>query len=584
MDTRPWLKWYGDVPSSLRYPSGTLYQAIMATAARVPEWPAVEFLGHTESYREFGRRIDRCADALHAVGLGQGERLAIAMPTSPQGVIAFYAANKLGAVPAMIHPLAVPTEIASYLNASHARIALILDAFYAKFAEVRSRTGLQTLILARICDDFGPLKRLGYWVTRGRKIPAVPPDPGVRWWSELMAGSHPTAPAAQVGADDAAAIIFSGGTTGTPKGIVLSSRNLISEGLQVATWVGMHEGDAILAILPLFHGAGLGLGINAALLSGCKSIMVPMFSAPIVARLIRRHRPTLMVGVPTLYDALTRDPLMARADLSCLRAAFAGADTLPRAVKEHFEQLIADSGGRLKLLEGYGLTEAVTAIMASPLDHYREGSIGVPFPDMLATICHPDRTDPLPPGAEGEICVSGPAVMLGYLDDAAATAGALRTHQDGRVWLHTGDLGRMDEEGFFYFTCRLKRMIKSSGFNVYPAQVEGVLCQHSAVTQACVIGVPDEAQVERVKAFVVLKDPLSAGPDLAARLIAHCHQHLIKWACPRDVEFRAELPLTRLGKIDFNALVREELGRRTADPGGKAIPGAGPTGRQGAAV
>ena len=574
-DTRPWLKWYDDVPTSLTYPSGTLYQAIMATVARVPEWPAFDFLGYTASYRQFGQMIDQCADALADAGLREGERLAIAMPTSPQGVIAFYAANKLGAVPAMIHPLAAPTEIAFYLNASHSRIVLTLDALYGKFAEVRPRTSLQTLILARISDDFGPFKRFGYWMTRGRKVPRVPRHPGIRWWSELMAAAHEPAPPAGIGAHDPAAIIFSGGTTGTPKGIVLSSRNLISEGVQVAAWVGMHEGDAILAILPLFHGAGLGLGINAALLSGCKSIMVPMFSAAIVAKLIRSRRPTLMVGVPTLYDALTRDPSMVRADLSCLRAAFAGADTLPRAVKERFEKLIADSGGHLRLLEGYGLTEAVTAIMASPLDHYREGSIGVPFPDMLATICQPGRTDPVPPGAEGEICVSGPAVMLGYLDDPAATAVALRTHEDGRVWLHTGDLGRMDEDGFFYFTCRLKRMIKSSGVNVYPAQVEGVLCQHPAVGQACVIGVPDEAQVERVKAFVVLKDPASAGGDMAAALIAHCHQHLIKWACPRDVEFRSELPLTRLGKVDFNALVKEELARSHSDPGGRPVAGAG---------
>jgi long-chain acyl-CoA synthetase len=488
-----------------------LYQAIMATVARVPEWPAFEFLGRSTSYREFGRLIDRCSDALRSVGLRQGDRLAIALPTSPQGVIAFYAANRLGVVPAMIHPLAAPAEIESYLNASQSRVAVTLDALYRSFAEVRSRTRLQTIILARICDDFGPLKRLGYWVTRGRKIPRVPRDPDVRWWSELMDGSCAPAPAAGITGHDPAAILFSGGTTGTPKGIALSSRNLICEGLQVAAWVGMHEGESILAILPLFHGAGLGLGINAALLSGCKSIMVPMFSAAIVARLMASRRPTLMVGVPTLYDALTREPAMARANLSCLRAAFAGADTLPRTVEERFEKLIADSGGHLRLLEGYGLTEAVTAIMASPLDHYREGSIGVSFPDMLATICHPGRTEPVAPGQEGEICVSGPAVMLGYLDDPEATAGALRTHEDGRVWLHTGDLGRMDEEGFFYFTCRLKRMIKSSGFNVYPAQVESVLCRHPAVSQACVIGVPDEAQVERVKAVRGPQGPGGCG-------------------------------------------------------------------------
>jgi long-chain acyl-CoA synthetase len=345
---------------------------------------------------------------------------------------------------------------------------------------------------------------------------------------------------------------------------VLSNRNFIAEGLQAAAWGGQREGDSILAILPLFHGFGLGVCVNSALMAGGTSILVPLFSADVVARLLKKKRPNLLVGVPTLYDALTKDASLASADLSCLRAAFSGADTLPRPVKERFEKLVAERGGSVKLLEGYGLTEAVTAIMAMPMHEYREGSIGVPFPDMLAKICRPGTTEEAPVGDEGEICVSGPAVMLGYLDDAEATAQALRRHADGRIWLHTGDLGRMDADGFFYFTLRAKRMIKSSGFNVYPTQVEAVLVQHPQVAEACVVGVPDEAQVERVKAVVVLKDVHDAGAATEAALIAFCRERLLKWSCPREVEFRAELPKTRIGKIDYKRIAAEHRERVAA--------------------
>jgi long-chain acyl-CoA synthetase len=281
---------------------------------------------------------------------------------------------------------------------------------------------------------------------------------------------------------------------------------------------------------------------------------VPVFDPAATAALLRKKRPSVLVGVPTLFHALAEDPTLARADLSCLKACFCGADTLPRPVKERFEKLVAERGGGVRLLEGYGLTEAVTAIMAMPMDEYREGSMGIPFPDMAAKLCVPGTVEEAPSGEEGELCVSGPAVMLGYLDDPKATAEALRVHADGRTWLHTGDLARRDADGFFYFVLRLKRMIKSSGFNVYPTQVESVLYRHPAVADACVVGVPDPAQVERVKAVVVLKDRLQENDATKESLIAHCRENLIKWSCPREIEFRSELPKTRVGKIDYRAL------------------------------
>ena len=361
--------------------------------------------------------------------------------------------------------------------------------------------------------------------------------------------------------DDLAVILYSGGTTGVPKGIELSNRNFIAEGMQAAAWGSMDGADSMLAILPIFHGFGLGVCINATFMGGGKAILVPQFTPELVAKLIKKKRPSMLVGVPTLYDALCRDPVFLSADLSCLRGAFCGADHLPRPVKEKFESLVAASGGQLKLLEGYGLTEAVTAIMCMPLSEYREGSIGIPFPDMLAKVVKVDGEEEAGLGEEGEICISGPAVMLGYLDQEAETAQTLRTHSDGRVWLHTGDMASMDEDGFFYFKLRIKRMIKSSGMNVYPSQVEEILCKHPAVDCACVIGVPDQAQVERVKAFVVLCDPAQAGAEMEKILIAHCREHMIKWSCPREIEFRAELPKTLVGKVDFKCLCNEELDR-----------------------
>jgi long-chain acyl-CoA synthetase len=304
--------------------------------------------------------------------------------------------------------------------------------------------------------------------------------------------------------------------------------------------------------------------VNAAFMAGGKSILVPQFSAEIVSKVLRKDRPNVLVGVPTLFDALTKDPSLEKADLSCLTACFCGADTLPRAVKEKFEAMVARGGGKVKLLEGYGLTEAVTGIMATPLAEYREGSIGIPFPDMLAKIAKPGTTEEAPVGEEGEICIAGPAVMIGYLDDPEATAQALKVHADGRTWLHTGDLGKMDADGFSYFSVRLKRMIKSSGFNVYPAQVEAVIREHPAVAEACVIGVPDPAQVERVKACVVLRERAQAGPAMEEKIVAHCRERLIKWSCPREVEFVDSLPLTKVGKVDYRELARRH-GAREAE-------------------
>jgi long-chain acyl-CoA synthetase len=560
-EQKPWLKFYQHVPHTINYPRVTMYEALKQTADQNPDSIAYDFFGYTSTYRKFISEIDHCADALAALGLKKGEKITISMPTSPQGIICFYAANKLGAVSSMIHPLSTAKEIEFYLNVAKSRFVLTLDAFYVKFKEAKNSTPLETLILARIPDYLNLFKKIGFNLTKGRNIPKVPPDPMVKWWAELMKVKYTPAPQEIVDTDDLAVVLYSGGTTGVPKGIMLSNMNFISEGMQVSEWGKLSGADSILAILPIFHGFGLGVCINACFMGGGKSILVPQFTPEIVADLISFKKPSFVIGVPTLFDALSRNPKMQKADLSCLRATFSGADSLPCTVKERFEEMVKKQGGNVQLLEGYGLTEAVTAIMAMPLGHYREGSIGVPFPDMLAKIVTLGTNDEAPLGEEGEICVSGPAVMMGYLDHPQETADTLKTHADGRIWLHTGDIGTMDKDGFFYFKLRQKRMIKSSGMNVYPAQVEDILYKHPKVRDACVIGVPDEAQVQVVKGFVVLKNPSDASIETEKELIKYCREHLIKWSCPRSIEFRDDLPKTLVGKVAFNVLEKEEVAK-----------------------
>lgn len=556
-----WLSAYGAVPQHLAYPATSLYEAVMASVRRVPDAVAYDFLGARVTYREFGRLVDRAADGLSSLGLGPGERLAIALPTCPQAVIAFYAAGALGAAAAMIHPLSTGPEVARLITLSRSRFALTLDALYDRFRDAPGRTPLETLILTRISDPLPPLRRAALrLLARAKSAPSAPVPRGapVRWWRELVGSAHPPAPRPPVEPTAVAGIMFSGGTLGTPKGILLSHRNFIADALQLATWVGLGDQDRILAALPVFHGFGLGALVNTGFLTGCRVILVPRVTPRVIARMVRRTRPTMMAGVPTLYDAMTRDPNFRRADLSGLKAAFSGGDALPAPVKERFERAVAERGGSVGLLEGYGLTEAVTAVIVMPVHAVREGSVGVPLPDVLAAIFRPGTDDELPHGEDGEICIHGPPVMLGYLDDPAATAAALRRHRDGRIWLHTEDLGRRDAEGFFYFRGRLKRMIKSSGFNVYPAEVEQVIAQHPAVAECSVVGVPDPSQGERVKAFVILRPGWTGSHELGQELVAHCRSRLLKWSCPRDVEFRSVFPRTRFGKVDVRALAARE--------------------------
>ena len=548
-EKKPWLKFYDKhVPEYIDYPRTTMYNAVLKTSEKYPDSIAYDFMGYESTYKQLIEQIDQCAKALFNLGLRKGDRMTIAMPTTPQGIICFYAINKVGAIASMIHPLSPPKQIEFFLNLSNSTFALTIDKIYPNFEKIFDKTPLKALILTQLSQD---------------KV-EIPENPQIAWWKYIMAKEYADIPKIQVNPDEMAAILYSGGTTGVPKGIMLSNYNFITEGTQTATWMNLSDKDSALAILPIFHGFGLGICVNAVFMGGGKSILVPSFTPDQVADLIKTKKPNLIFGVPTLYEALNRNPNFQNTDLSFLKAAFCGADTLPRTTKEKFEEICRNNGSNVQLREGYGLTEAVTGICAMPLGEYREGSIGIPFPDMIMKIVNIDTLEEAPIGQEGELCINGPAVMLGYLNKPEETAETLKKHNDGKIWLHTGDIATMDKDGFFYFKIRLKRMIKSSGFNVYPAQVEDILYKHPDVLEACVIGVPDEKQVQIVKAFVVLKDPKNESKELEKVLIEYCTENLIKWSCPREIEFTNQLPKTLVGKIDFKQLEEQEIAKLKA--------------------
>lgn len=561
-DEKPWLAFYGDIPQALDYPAKTMYELVRDTASANPDRTAWVFMGSRSTYEELLGAIDECADALLSRGIGKGQTVTVSLPNCPQALILFYALNKVGAIASMIHPLSAASEIEFYLRESRSSWIVTLDAFYAAAAEGATKAGTTTIVVCSIADFLGPAMRAAFWLASGRKIAPLPRDVRILSWNDFLA-TPKTARAAEkaLSPDECAVILYSGGTTGMPKGIMLSSRNFNSLGLQVGTQGPIVAGDVILSILPVFHGFGLGVCVHTFLILGGTCVLVPRFTSGEVARLVRKFRPQYLAGVPTLFEALSRDPVMATTDLSCFKLIYAGGDKLPETVKERFDAFLAAHGGRTKLFEGYGLTESVTACIATPRSAYRPGSVGIPLPDMLAKIVVPGTAEEVPPGTDGELCVSGPTLMLGYLNSPEETAATIRRHADGLDWLHTGDLCSMDADGFVYFRLRMKRIIKVSGVSVTPTLVEEVLDRHGDVAMSCVIGVPDQRKMQAIKAIVVLKDPRKAGPDMEHALIEYCAAHLIKWSVPETIEFRDALPLTRVGKVAYSELEKEHAAK-----------------------
>ena len=559
----PWLKYYGNTPASLEYPHKTMYEMVEAAAKRHPNHVAYVFMGKKTTYTEFMKRIQAAAQGLYKMGIRKGDKVTICMANTPQALDCFYALNRIGAIPNMIHPLSASQEIAFYLNFSKSKAILTLDQFYYKVAEILPQLENPTeILIARVVDELpAPLSALYPLTKSARAVKKLPKAGYTLWYDMVKAGKNTRLPGQKSRYDSCGAILYSGGTTGTTKGIMLSNLNFNALALQTiaASGFSMEEisNMKMLSVMPVFHGFGLGIGIHTPLVAGGTCILIPQFNVKVYAKTLMKQKPNLIPGVPTLFEALLRTEDLEGADLSFLKGIFSGGDSLSPELKKKVDAFLREHNCSEQIREGYGTTECVTASCLTPKDYARQGSIGVPFPDTYYKIVEPGTTNEVGPNIEGEICISGPTVMLGYMDNPYETANTLRRHYDGRIWLHTGDLGHMDQDGFVYFRQRIKRMIVTSGYNVYPSQLENIIDANDKVLLSCVIGVKDPYRVQRVKAYVVPMPGVEPSEALKQEILDYCSGRIAKYAMPREIEFRKELPKTLVGKVAYRVLEEE---------------------------
>lgn len=544
----------------LDYPDCSLYDFLKQNAQNYENSCALEYFGKKITYRRLLAEIHRCAKALRHLGIRTGDTVSICLPNIPQAVVTFYAVNCIGAVANMIHPLSAQGELLHALTLSQSKLVIALDMVADKLQEILPQTRASHAVYVSVSEEMPFCLKLAYRLTNRRK-PELPRDAS-RWKAFLSHGdAQAQVPEHHAAGTECAAILYSGGTTGKPKGIMLSNLNFNALALQSIESCGcLRQGDRVLSIMPVFHGFGLGVCIHTVLSFGGTAIILPKFKASEFHKLLFRYKPNVIAGVPAIYESLIRSGAFAGKDLSFLKCVISGGDALAPATKEKMNSMLSAHGCSATVREGYGLTECVTGSCLVPEHSAKLDSVGLPYPDTVYQILDPESGEALPVGEVGEIVLRGPSVMLGYLHEPEETANTLRRHSDGYTWLHTGDLGCMDEEGYVYFKQRRKRMIISGGYNIYPQTIEALIGGHPQVLTCAVVGIPDEIMGQRVKAYVVLREPAADAAKIESELMASMRQEIAGYALPREIAFVSSLPRTLVGKIAYTELIAMEEG------------------------
>ena len=564
----PWLNSYGEVPFHLDYPDISMSDALFESARKYPDQVALTFQEKDTTFAQLVPQIRQAEKAFRAIGIKEGDTVTVCLPNMPQTVISLYAINAIGAIASMIHPLSAVHEIAFYLKEAQSRTIVSMDQFYGKLKKVRELVDLDHMIIARISDALSPIKKVAYRCLKERKFEHFEEDEVLITWKTFLKRAEECKedPSVKKTGADQAVVLFSGGTTGVTKGIKLTNLNLNALALQTGTMCNKPiQGKTMLAAMPMFHGFGLGVCVHTLMYWGGRSVLVPQVSVKGYSKMLKTAQPNYIAGVPTLYEGITRNKEMDNVDLSCLMGVFSGGDSLTIEMKKKIDKFLADHGATVRVREGYGTTECVTASCLTPYNKEKEGSIGLPYPDTYYCICKPGTEEEVPFNTDGEICLRGPSVMMGYINHEEENRNTLRKHADGNIWLHTGDLGYMDEEGFIYFKQRIKRMIITSGYNVYPSQIENIIDAVEEVQMSCVIGVPDSYKIQKVKAFVQLRPGIVPSEEIKIKILTHCRERIAKYAMPYDIEFREQLPKTLVGKIAYTVLEKEELEKLAAE-------------------
>jgi long-chain acyl-CoA synthetase len=550
---KAWLKNYPpEIPHSISYEGKTIHQFLEETAKEYPKKKALYFLGKELTFEQLYEESLKLANYFKQLGLEKGDRVSIMLPNCPQAVIGYYATLLAGGIVVQTNPLYMERELEYQLNDSQAKIILCLDLLYPRVRKVKSVTAIEHIIVTGIKDYLPFPKNLIYPFIQ-KKEHGVVVKVEHQGKNHLLSKILATSKAEHIDLDtnpkeDLALLQYTGGTTGFPKGVMLTHENLVANTLMCSSWMyKCRKGEEkVLGILPFFHVYGMTTVMNLSIMQAFEMILLPKFDAETTLKTIQKHKPTLFPGAPTIYVALLNHPNIKDYDLSSIECCISGSAPLPLEVQQEFE---AVTGG--KLVEGYGLTEASPVTHSNNLWEKRiNGSIGVPWPDTDAKILSMETGEEAEHNEIGELIVKGPQVMKGYWNKADETDAVLK---DG--WLYTGDLGYMDEEGYFYIVDRKKDMIIAGGFNIYPREVEEVLYENKKIQEAVVAGIPDPYRGETVKAYIVLKEGITCTEE---ELNTYVRKHLAAYKVPRTYEFRKELPKTAVGKILRRTLVEEE--------------------------
>lgn len=558
----PWEKYYTKDQLNYVVPDISMYDQVLNSYRKYPNNIAVEYLGRKFTYEKFIKKIDIASKGFKDLGIKHGDIVTILLPNVPEALISLYALNKIGAIANMTHPLSSEEEIKQTLVSTNSKYLIIYDARYSKIEGFINELGMKKVIFVSPGDSLNIVKRVIYNISQLNKFKHHPIKSLYTSWNMFFFKSKfiEDFKRQKFGKNTPCVIVHSGGTSSTPKNVVIQNRAFIYAAYgEKIDLIKLNVGDSALAIMPNFHGFGLSVLMHTPLALGCSTILVPTFNAKKFDTLFKQTRPTCVLGVPTLFEALISNDNEKDLDLSFLKYVISGGDLLPKNLEDRINDYLARHNSKARITQGYGLSEALACVTMAHDDVNKSGSVGVPLAGNHIKIIDPATRKTMAYGEVGEIVIHSKALMMGYLNDEVETNAALQVHKDGHVWLHTGDLGYMDEDGFLFYKGRSKRMIITSGYNVYPSHIEEILESHPAVLQCSVVGISHPYKQEVPRAFVVLNDGFH-GLFIKNELKKYCKKNMAKYMIPDEIIIRKKLPKTKLGKIDFNKLKEDTRG------------------------
>lgn len=554
-----WDKYYTKEEKNYKFPDISMYDLLKKNNYNREKKIAINYFDNKMTFATFFNEIEKVAKAFSSIGVKEEDVVTLIMPNTPECVIAVLALNKIGAIANMVHPLSAEEEIKFFINDTNSKVILTIDICAEKIMNIIEQTEVYKVIITSASDSMPFLLGLGYEILEGWKIPRPKSDGFYMSYKEFIRNGFNTVQQEikKYGKDQRAVIMHSGGTTGTPKSIVLTNGNFTSLALQIGMKFRF-ESEIVLGILPTFHSFGLGVTIYGPLAMGFEVVLIPKFNIKEFPKMLSKYKPTIIPGVPTLFEAMLKAKKMNKNNISQIKFLISGGDDLSDALADDIVSFLRKNGSFGKLEKGYGLTESCAAVIATLDVEDKHSNIGIPFPGNDVCFVKPNTIEEVEIGEEGEICISGPTIMEGYLNNEEENKTTLQLHDDGKIWLHTGDLGKVDENGIIHYIQRLKRMIISSGFNVYPSQIEKVLKTDSRIDNCVVVGQPHPYKVEVPVAYIVLKKDVKKDSKLKKELKALCIKNLARHSIPSKFEFKDELPKTLIGKIDFKSLQKKK--------------------------